>query len=207
MGRAGLQATGAAPAEVGEGDVRRQVEGEEELAQEEPGARLRMEQVRVLAHGPEAGPRRELTLQDRAGIYIAPRDGPRERRGDPVLQRLEALSHDVVVVTPPGIAGDPGPEVVVRLRLSFERMVLESDTESAPGAGHDPGRLQPGFDPLLEPAHPRLVPARQPAQEGVPMGGRLQPRHPGAVETGFERPRFEEVGGGIHGRDHKIGGR
>src|SRR5687768_14368655 len=147
-----------------------------------------MEQVRVLAHGPEAGPRRELPLKHRPGIYIAAREGARERRGDPVLESLEALPHDVVVVPPPGVAGDPWPEVVVRLRLAFQGMVLEGDAESAAGAGHDPGRLQPGLHPLREPAHPRLIPPREPAQERLSVGGWLQPRHTSPVEPGFECP-------------------
>src|SRR6185369_15318269 len=97
-GGTGFEAAGAGPAEVREGDVRRQVEREEKLAEEEPGAGFRMQQVGVLPGHSETRPRRQLALQDGSGVDVPPAGGTGEGREDSGLQGGEPLAHHVVVV-------------------------------------------------------------------------------------------------------------
>src|SRR4029077_1467750 len=159
-GRAGVQAEGAAPAEIFKWPVRRQVEAEEELAEEEPRSTLGMEQHRILPHRADPRPSRQLALEDRPGVDVAPGLAARERREDALLNGPETLADDLVIILPAGVAGHPAPEVSRRLRLPLavlpiKRMVRGAHAEAAAGAGEDRGGIEPRLDPPAEVLHPR----------------------------------------------------
>src|SRR6185295_18231319 len=193
-GRAGVQAAGAAAAEIGERRVGGQVERRQDLAEQEPGAAFRVEQHRVLAHRSEAGARGDLALEERTGIDRETGSGAGEGRLDAVAQRAEPPAHEIVVVGAARVAGDARPEVALRLLLARERRVLEGDAESAPGAFEPPRGIEPDLEPMRHPGHPRLVPALEPAHERPAVLERPQARDPGAGETRFESPGLELAG-------------
>src|SRR5436305_11947842 len=74
-------------------------------------------------------------------------------------------------------------------------MVLKGHAEYAPRTGEDLGGIEPRLQPPSEVLHPRLIPAVEPAHQGLAVLQGGEPGDPGAVEAGFQRPRFEEVGG------------
>src|SRR5436305_10320126 len=74
-------------------------------------------------------------------------------------------------------------------------MVLKGHAEYAPRSGEDLGGIEPRLQPPPEVLHPRLIPAVEPAHQGLAVLHGGEPGDPGAVEAGFQGPRFEEVGG------------
>src|SRR6185295_15847723 len=157
-GGTGFEAEGAAPAEIGERLVRRQIEAQEQLAEQEPGAGLGMEEQRVLAHRPEPRPRRQLAFQDRPGIHVAPGFATGERITNARLNYLQPLRHHLVVVRAPGVAGHPAPEISRRLRLpravlSLQGMVLERHAEDAARSRENLRGTDPRLAPTFHVAH------------------------------------------------------
>src|SRR5688572_24094739 len=71
-GRTSLEAPRAAPAQVGERQVGRQVEREQQLADQKPRTAVRVQEHCVLTERPETGARRELALEDRTGVDVGP---------------------------------------------------------------------------------------------------------------------------------------
>ncbi len=113
VGGAGLDAAGAAPAAIGlEGFVRRQLQGGEQLAQQQPGAQLRVDEDRVLAEPADPGPPGVLPLQDRAVVDVRLHVGLRVQLPDRGRQLVQLLLEGGVVVSAPGVAGDDGGEGV-----------------------------------------------------------------------------------------------
>ncbi len=153
-----------------------------------------MQQVGVLAHRPEPGAGRQLALEHRAGVHVVPGRAARKGGPDPLGQPLEALPHHLVVVPAAGVAGHSRPEVPRDRFALLGGLVLEGNAEGAPGSLQDPLRLQPQLDPPGHVLHAGVLAALEPRKKGPPSLRGAEVRHSGAVESGLQGPRFEQLG-------------
>ena len=116
---AGFDAAAAGAAVVAEGGVGREVEVQEEFAQEEPGAVARVDEEGVFAGPAEAGTGGEFAFEDGAGVAVgadfqagrfvrtpAPTGGGFEGGADFSFELAEFCFDDFVVVAAPGVAGN-----------------------------------------------------------------------------------------------------
>ncbi len=76
--RTGFEAPGTTATEIGYGEIRLQLQAEEQLSQQKPRTRLLTQEHGVLAEDSDSGPAGELTFQDRSGIDIGSRRTARE---------------------------------------------------------------------------------------------------------------------------------
>ena len=192
-GRAGVQAGGAAPARVRPRRVGRELEVGDDLAQEEPGPVLGVEEARVLAPRAEAGRGRVRLLRDGPGVDVRPRlEGPRLRAQgahDPVQECL----HHVVVVVAPGVAGDPAAVAgcVSGVRVGGVVLQPHADDRARPGEGG--AQVAPLRDLRGEVRHLARVAPRDPLREEPQLGRGLGAGDPREVEARLE-------GEGLHAR-------
>ena len=206
-GRAGVQAAGAAPAEVGQ--RRRPAPGRGRGTARRGGTTSRLPGGAASCSSP---PRRAPPAPPaRApGPARCPRSArltqPGERRGDPGLQSRQPLPHDVVVVAPAGIPGHPRPEVASGSgspRLLSRRGAYWRATQRTLRA---PGKTFAGSSRASTRRVNQSIPAWSPRsshrRNASPVRRRLQPGHPGAVEPGLESPGLQQVGGRAHPRLH-----
>ena len=106
-GGAGVHAAHAGSATVGRRLIGGDREGDQDLAQEEPGAHRLVDETGVAADPAEPGQARVAALQQRRGIHADPRlecSGALPQQGG---QAFEAGAHHLVVVGAPGVARDP----------------------------------------------------------------------------------------------------
>lgn len=133
IGRAGVDAAGASTAAVGRRLSGFEMEGGQNLRQEEPGPLSLINQASVLADPPEPGLSRVRTLQERRGIeanlVVEPFDF--KKRANQVIQ---TPPHDVVIIVAPGVAGNPGSARLVEVgRARLGTVVEHTNTDHGPG--------------------------------------------------------------------------
>src|SRR6185437_4977308 len=138
-GRADIEAAPALAAVIPVRRVRRQVEGEIDLAEKEPGAELARDEVGVLALPAEPGRFGERLFHDRRGVDEN-LELTRPARIDPARELLQALLDEVVIVAMARIDRD---RAALALAKRSQRIVLggviEAEHDDAPRLG--PQRL------------------------------------------------------------------
>ena len=92
------------PQRAGCGCVRFKRKRRQDLAKEEPGAELRVDEHRALAVPADAGLRRVIALEDRTRIDIALLDAAARREERVELAQLR--EHDIVVIIAPRVTRD-----------------------------------------------------------------------------------------------------
>ncbi len=191
---AGVEARGAAAAHVGAGRVGGHLEVGDELAQEEPGALLRVQQAGVLAERAEAGRRGPGLLRDRSGVDVGARLERAGLREQPLAQPLEQRAHHVVVVVAPRVAGDPAAAFRRLARVRVRRVVLKPDREHGARPRERGAEIAAPGDLLLQIAHLTGVAAGDPLGEEREIRRRVGTREAGEVESGLERERLGALG-------------
>src|SRR5436309_13983666 len=77
----------------------------EQLAEQEPRAKLLGDQTRVLADPAQTGALGPAALEDGAGVRVPERARSRQELADETLEPAQLVAHDAVVVVARGSAG------------------------------------------------------------------------------------------------------
>ena len=161
-----------------------ELEIEEERAEEEEGAHLRMDEHRVLPEPSESRAPREVAFEDRPGIHIrAAADRLTEFALGPVEQLAEPVPHHPVVVVPARVPCDRTtglPAAVVQ---------RHDDRGAHPRFG--PRRVAAQFGTAFEIRHLAMVARRDPPFERIGRHGRTECGDAGEVESQPERLGLE----------------
>src|SRR5206468_12785338 len=108
LGRARVQARATRSATVGLRAVNVQLGGGQHDADEEIRAEIGPDEVGVLSDPAEPGGGREVTLEHGAGVDRGTAERTLARRPlDEACESVEPWAHDVAIVTPAGVTGDP----------------------------------------------------------------------------------------------------
>ena len=164
--RAGLQASDAGAASLGDRLVGRKVEVGQDLGEQEIGARLRIDQAAVLADPSQARLGRERPFGEGSRIHA-----------DAVAEAAEAVQRRAQRVrrAPAGCRGNRFPRRSARSSSRRRRQAGGSrgsgEADDRARAREEPFRGRPGLERPGEVAHGRVAPFADPPLEPVEAGG------------------------------------
>ncbi len=200
-GRAGVDATGARAAAIGEGwRGWPEVEGGEEASQDEPTTEVGVDEERVLADPPEAGALGEFPLGDRGGVGEDSSEGGWEAGAKFVGEGVEAACDDAVVVASAGIAGHAGvPGGEGRIDVAT-RGVEIGDHDGGSRAWEEACGIESLLEGFGEPGHGGVFAAADPVSEGGLTIGAVGGGDAGGCEPEFEAAGHDLAREGGHGQ-------
>jgi hypothetical protein len=185
-GGTGRDAAVAAAAEGGGGLIRRQLEGDEQVAQQQPGAPLPVDQIPVLPDPAQPGLLRPGPVHERSAVHTGAPVGAGSLLLQPAPQPSQALLHHPVIISPPPVAS----HLQAAGGWTSVHMVGQGHSYHAAHAG------QQGLDGLApwirHPAQIGLMASCQPALQG----GRAQ-GEPAAAGNGGDPHRVKAKGASL----------
>ena len=173
----------------------RRIEGQSQigvdLAQEKPRPGIAAEQQRMLAAPADAGSRREFHFHHRCGIgehAVAERT---DRLLDALAQRLETITHQLVVVAPARVFGDIGARAVSQRNLFIFKgsCVVHAAGNYAQRPGLELGRPRAERRMAGHILHFAMPALPQPFEQP-----RLRRRQVGIADANRLEPQFESPG-------------
>jgi hypothetical protein len=177
-------------------------------AQEAVGARLRPYEHGVARLPADAGARRQLPLQNRAGVHVRPPAHRRQRLADPLLQLDQPRGEDVVVIQVPGVAGeDPAGGVLVGIGVRIlHEVALRHHDRGARVRHAERGVAPPGHGVLArEVPHRPVPPLPHPGGVGVAMIAGAQRGDAHRVEPHLQGARADPLGERSGGKRRRHG--
>ena len=171
-----------------DGGVGAQGQGGVQLAEKEPGAVSRVDEVGVFALPAESGQVGQRLFHDRSRIG----KGPVAERADGLFdafgQRLQTLAQDFVVIAPQGVAGDIGGVRVVEDLPGIGGVrgpVIHAHADNAESPRLQLGGAAAFAAVALHPVHGSVIPPRQPGLQAL-----FRPAQTAVAEAGLLKPQF-----------------